>query len=66
MSSVPAFASKDEARQYVWDCLTRMHAARFPFPPQGRIPNFAGARGAAARLLAHPLLRAATRIKVKS
>jgi hypothetical protein len=25
--------------------------ARFPFPPHGRIPNFAGAELAAARLL---------------
>jgi 5-formyltetrahydrofolate cyclo-ligase len=25
--------------------------ARFPFPPHGRIPNFAGAEVAAARLL---------------
>lgn len=28
-------------------------AARFPYPPHGHIPNFAGAERAAARLLGH-------------
>ena len=34
-----------------WDTLRAEGVARFPFPPHGRIPNFAGAELAAARLL---------------
>lgn len=55
MAAREAYASKAEARQAVWDTLTQAHAACFPFPPRGRIPNFVGAREAAERLLAHPL-----------
>jgi len=56
--------SKEEARQAVWDALLREGAARFPLPPHGRIPNFAGAQEAAERLLAHPLFRQAKKILV--
>ena len=45
------FADKSAARQWVWDRLGAEGVARFPFPPHGRIPNFAGAEVAAARLL---------------
>src|SRR5207244_11096018 len=38
--------------------------ARFPFPPHGRIPNFAGAKMAAARLLDIEPWKSATAIKV--
>jgi len=38
--------------------------ARFPFPPHGRIPNFAGAEVAAARLLNIEPWKSATAIKV--
>ena len=38
--------------------------ARFPFPPHGRIPNFAGAELAAARLLEFEPWKSATAIKV--
>lgn len=55
---------KARARQRVWDRLEREGIARFPFPPHGRIPNFAGAREAAERLMAHPWLAKARRIKV--
>jgi len=58
------FPTKDAARQYVWDALEEQGAARFPFPPHGRIPNFDGAAEAAERLFAHPLLAEAKRIKV--
>lgn len=58
------FASKDTARRAVWDALRETRAARFPFPPHGRIPNFAGAAEAAERLLAHPLFEKARHIKV--
>lgn len=58
------YDSKAAARQAVWDALCEKRVARFPFPPHGRIPNFQGAEQAAQRLLAHPLLRGARRIKV--
>lgn len=58
------FDSKDAAREAVWNALSESRAARFPFPPHGRIPNFAGAREAAERLLEHPLFATARRIKV--
>jgi len=48
----------------VWDVLVANKLARFPFPPHGRIPNFAGAREAAERLLAHPIFQRAKNIKV--
>jgi 5-formyltetrahydrofolate cyclo-ligase len=41
------FADKSAARQWVWDRLHAEGVARFPFPPHGRIPNFAGAEVAA-------------------
>jgi 5-formyltetrahydrofolate cyclo-ligase len=58
------FNNKEAARQYVWNRLQQDKAARFPFPPHGRIPNFAGARQAAERLLTHPLVARASCIKV--
>jgi len=58
------FGDKSAARKAVWDTLQAKRAARFPFPPHGRIPNFAGAREAAARLLAHPVFRRVRVIKV--
>jgi len=42
--------TKDELRGDVWDELEESGDARFPFPPRGRIPNFAGAERAAERL----------------
>jgi 5-formyltetrahydrofolate cyclo-ligase len=42
--------SKQDFRQQVWDHLEDSGEARFPFPPHGRIPNFAGADAAADRL----------------
>lgn len=58
------FADKASARQAVWDRLVVEGLARFPFPPHGRIPNFAGAAEAAKRLFDWPVLRDAKRIKV--
>lgn len=55
MDATTRFTCKDDAREYVWRVLTEQKAARFPFPVNGRIPNFAGAATAAERLLAHPL-----------
>jgi 5-formyltetrahydrofolate cyclo-ligase len=45
-----AYESKDEARSDIWQRLTDEGAARFPFPVEGRIPNFDGADRAAERL----------------
>jgi len=41
---------KQELRERVWDDLEDSGEARFPFPPHGRIPNFAGASDATDRL----------------
>jgi 5-formyltetrahydrofolate cyclo-ligase len=41
---------KQSLRERVWDTLEDSGEARFPFPPHGRIPNFAGAEEAADRL----------------
>jgi 5-formyltetrahydrofolate cyclo-ligase len=41
---------KQALRERTWDALEDADAARFPFPPHGRIPNFAGADDAAERL----------------
>ena len=57
-------AAKARIRKRVWDRLERDGVARFPFPPHGRIPNFAGAREAAERLLAHPAFARVRRMKV--
>jgi 5-formyltetrahydrofolate cyclo-ligase len=43
---------KQAIRERVWDDLADSGVARFPFPPHGRIPNFAGADAAADRLAA--------------
>src|SRR6059058_3016043 len=58
------FADKNAARQWVWDRLSAEGMARFPFPPHGRIPNFAGAEVAAARLLDIEPWKNATALKV--
>jgi 5-formyltetrahydrofolate cyclo-ligase len=41
---------KQALRERIWDALEAEGEARFPFPPHGRIPNFAGAEAAAKRL----------------
>jgi len=58
------FETKAAARQAVWDALEEQGAARFPFPPHGRVPNFDGASAAAERLFESRLLPEAHRIKV--
>jgi len=42
---------KEALRERVWNELDESGEARFPFPPHGRIPNFAGADAAAERLV---------------
>src|SRR5690606_33347095 len=58
------FPDKGSARAFVWETLQKQRAARFPFPADGRIPNFAGAERAAERLLDLPVLRDARAVKV--
>lgn len=58
-----AFANKDDARAWVWRSLQERRAARFPFPVEGRIPDFTGTETAAGRLLDLPVLRNARIIK---
>ncbi len=41
---------KEEIRRRVWRLLREKGVARFPFPIEGRIPNFVGAEAAARRL----------------
>lgn len=54
---------KERIRERVWDDLEDSGVARFPFPPHGRIPNFAGADDAADRLADQPEWEAAETIK---
>jgi 5-formyltetrahydrofolate cyclo-ligase len=54
--------SKDSIRRSVWNAMDREGVSRFP-GAQGRIPNFAGAKGAAERLATHPLWKRARTIK---
>ena len=56
--------NRSAVRQWVWDRLSAEGLARFPFPPHGRIPNFAGAEVAAARLLDIESWKSTTAIKV--
>lgn len=58
------FRSKNAAREWVWNALESERVARFPFPPHGRIPNFAGARDAAEKLFESDLVKGVRRIKV--
>ncbi|AUV83153.1 5-formyltetrahydrofolate cyclo-ligase [Salinigranum rubrum] len=54
---------KQQLRERVWDELEKSGEARFPFPPHGRIPNFAGASEAADRLAATAAWRNAEVVK---
>ena len=58
------FEDKASARDHVWGALEDQKLGAYPFPIRGRIPNFRGAREAAARLFETPLLQQARRIKV--
>jgi hypothetical protein len=57
-----AARAKQAIRERVWALLKRKRAARFP-GAEGRIPNFAGASAAAARLASLPAWRAARVVK---
>ncbi|WP_232702767.1 5-formyltetrahydrofolate cyclo-ligase [Halobacterium wangiae] len=55
--------TKQELRERVWNSLEDSGEARFPFPPHGRIPNFAGADDAAALLAEQPEWERAATVK---
>ena len=57
-----AARAKQAIRERVWALVERERAARFP-GAKGRIPNFAGASAAAARLASLPVWRAARVVK---
>ncbi|MBP1921546.1 5-formyltetrahydrofolate cyclo-ligase [Halorubrum alkaliphilum] len=54
---------KQTVREAVWDALADRGEARFPFPPHGRIPNFAGASDACTRLTETAAWASATTVK---
>ncbi|MFB6303036.1 MAG: 5-formyltetrahydrofolate cyclo-ligase [Haloferacaceae archaeon] len=54
---------KQALRERIWDALEASGEARFPFPPHGRIPNFAGADDAADGLAATDAWRDTDAIK---
>lgn len=41
---------KNRIRKMIWDRMLKMRIARFPLPPHGRIPNFAGSEKCAYHL----------------
>jgi 5-formyltetrahydrofolate cyclo-ligase len=55
---------KQRVREEVWARLQEAGVARFPLPPQGRIPNFQGAEVAAGRLAEDPWFQQARVVKV--
>ena len=55
--------AKQVLRERVWDALGDAGVARFPFPPHGRIPNFAGRDAAAERLFDTAAWRDAATVK---
>jgi 5-formyltetrahydrofolate cyclo-ligase len=58
-----ALIDKQPLREQIWTLLERRGVGRFPFPLQDRIPNFAGAEQAAARLAALPEWTTARNLK---
>jgi 5-formyltetrahydrofolate cyclo-ligase len=54
---------KQSLRERIWDTLEETGEARFPFPPHGRIPNFADASDAADRLAATDAWQSAETVK---
>lgn len=56
--------TKDQVRAMAYDGLHKAGAARFPFPVEGRIPNFTGAEAAARRLAELDVFKKARGVKV--
>lgn len=64
MSEKERLLTKGEARRIAYEGLHRARAARFPFPIEGRIPNFKGAEAAAKRLRELSIYQRARGLKV--
>lgn len=60
----PYMQTKDSFRHQVYQRLLHAHVARFPFPIEGRIPNFKGAEKAAMLLDSVAAYRNAHTVKV--
>ncbi|HEY8449954.1 MAG TPA: 5-formyltetrahydrofolate cyclo-ligase [Bacillota bacterium] len=60
----PAAQAKRRARAEAYQRLRQAGAARFPFPIEGRIPNFKGAERAAQRLRQLPAYQRARALKI--
>ncbi|MDI3269128.1 MAG: 5-formyltetrahydrofolate cyclo-ligase [Bacillota bacterium] len=56
--------SKEDIRREVYRALREGKAAAFPFPIEGRIPNFKGAAAAAEKVRRLPLYREASLLKI--
>lgn len=54
---------KQAIRQVIWKLLAEKGVARYPFPPEGRIPNFDGAQEAARQLSRSPIWKQARILK---
>jgi 5-formyltetrahydrofolate cyclo-ligase len=63
MTAEAVRSAKRALRERIWDRLEREGWARPPRPVHGRIPNFAGAAAAAARLTQQPVWKGARVIK---
>ena len=63
MADTDPTVDKETLRKRVWNELEEREQARFPFPPHGRISNFAGADEAADRLAELDAWRSADVIK---
>ncbi len=56
--------NKENIRNKIWNRLKENDVARFPFPVEGRIPNFEGADRAADRIMSLDLFKESSRVKV--
>ncbi|MDX1671500.1 MAG: 5-formyltetrahydrofolate cyclo-ligase [Balneolaceae bacterium] len=56
-------SKKEKLRQQIWDLLSEKEVGAFPFPLEGRIPNFKGSNEAARRLAETSVFRSADTVK---
>ncbi len=54
---------KQAIREQIWKLLAEKGVVRYPFPPEGRIPNFIGAEEAARQLSRSPIWKQARILK---
>lgn len=64
MKERPNLNEKQAIREKIWTDLTEQKAGRFPFPLEGRIPNFKGAEAAAEQLFQLSIYKEANVVKV--